>query len=152
MVWVVLGENNGKVRKAIRIPPTQTQLFNFNYRRPSSSNNNKISKLVWSHLTQHIKPSNLITMVLPRASLYLFALFTTTLAQILTASLPGSKLDGLNVEASGQAFYIGGSGPATYCPTQVEPYCPNVTGTFFAGLGALYVRFLDPFQRVYTEY
>lgn len=89
-------------------------------------------------------------MVLLGAPLCLFTLFTTAVAQILTASLPGSKLDGLTVEASGQAFYIGGNGPATYCPTQVEPYCPNVTGTFFAGLGALYVE-VPGGQQVYIR-
>lgn len=91
-------------------------------------------------------------MVLLGAPLCLFTLFTTAVAQILTASLPGSKLDGLTVEASGQAFYIGGNGPATYCPTQVEPYCPNVTGTFFAGLGALYVRFSERFRQLQAEH
>ena len=49
----------------------------------------------------------------------------------IKASLPGSTLDGLPVNAAGQAFWLGGS-PASYCPT-VVPHCPNVTETIFAG-------------------
>jgi hypothetical protein len=59
-------------------------------------------------------------------SLFL-AFLGTTSADIFTAtaSLPGSTLDGLLVNAAGQAFWLGGS-PASYCPT-VVPQCPNAT-------------------------
>jgi hypothetical protein len=55
----------------------------------------------------------------------------------LTASLPGNPLNGLAVNADGESFDLGGS-PSYYCPTEVEPNCPNTTETIFApGLGAL---------------
>jgi hypothetical protein len=57
----------------------------------------------------------------------------------LTASLSGSTLDGQVVNAAGEAFYLGLSAPATYCPTQVEPNCPNVTGTVIDGMTAMWV-------------
>ena len=61
----------------------------------------------------------------------------------VTASLPGSPFDRQPINAAGQSFWIGGN-PATYCPTQVNPYCPNVTGTILAaGFTALYVRLLS---------
>jgi hypothetical protein len=57
----------------------------------------------------------------------------------LTASLPDSDLDGLPVNADGEAFYLGGS-PASYCPIEESIVCPNVTATVFAaGLTALFV-------------
>jgi hypothetical protein len=58
----------------------------------------------------------------------------------LTASQPGGALNGKAINAAGGAFYIGLEGPATYCPTQVEPNCPVVKGTTFANsLEALWV-------------
>ncbi|KAL3421652.1 IgE-binding protein [Phlyctema vagabunda] len=57
----------------------------------------------------------------------------------LTTSLPGSHLDNQIVNAAGQSFFVGGS-PSTYCPTVVEPNCPNVTGTVLAGMGAMWVE------------
>jgi hypothetical protein len=57
----------------------------------------------------------------------------------LTASLSGSTLDGQVINAAGEAFYLGLSAPATYCPTQVEPNCPNVTGTVIDGMTAMWV-------------
>lgn len=74
-------------------------------------------------------------------TLALFLTITTAAADIftLTASLPDSDLNGLPVNAAGEAFYLGGS-PASYCPTQVGVACPNVTETVFAaGLTALFV-------------
>jgi hypothetical protein len=66
----------------------------------------------------------------------------TTSADTFTvnASLPGNAFDGQPINAAGEAFWIGGS-PATYCPTEVNPNCPNVTGTVLAaGFTALDVR------------
>jgi hypothetical protein len=59
----------------------------------------------------------------------LLSFLGTTSADIFTAtaSLPGSTLDGLPVNAAGQAFWLGGS-PASYCPPEV-PQCPNTTET-----------------------
>jgi hypothetical protein len=58
----------------------------------------------------------------------------------IAASLPGSKLDGQTIHASGQRFYLGLSEPSTYCPTVVNPNCPNVTGTVLAGgMGSMWV-------------
>jgi len=55
----------------------------------------------------------------------------------LTASLPGNPLHGLAVNADGESFALGGS-PSYYCPSSVEPNCPNTTETVFTpGLGAL---------------
>ncbi len=61
------------------------------------------------------------------------SLLATTSADTFTvkAFLPGNTFDGKAINAAGEAFYIGGS-PATYCPTEVIPNCPNVTGTVFA--------------------
>ncbi|KAG9231189.1 hypothetical protein BJ875DRAFT_506817 [Amylocarpus encephaloides] len=58
----------------------------------------------------------------------------------LTASQPSGPLDGKPVNAAGGAIYIGLEQPATYCPAQVEPNCPVVKGTTFAGLTSLYVE------------
>jgi hypothetical protein len=64
---------------------------------------------------------------------FAFTLFTTISADIFTvkASLPGNTFDGQDINAAGEAFWIGGS-PATYCPSEVNPNCPNVTGTVLA--------------------
>jgi len=61
---------------------------------------------------------------------------------LLRTSLPSHSLDGQLINAQGRAFYTGLSGPATYCPTVVEPNCPkNPYGTtIFAGLIGLQVR------------
>ena len=80
-----------------------------------------------------------------RLSILVFVLsllLTTALGQVftLTTSLSGSPLDGQVINAASQAFYLGLPGPATYCPTVVNPNCPNVTGTVFAGMSALWVR------------
>lgn len=74
------------------------------------------------------------------------ALTTAAAADIFTlnASLPGSDLNGLPVNAAGEAFYLGGS-PASYCPTEVGVACPNVTATVVAaGLTALFVSSTPP--------
>jgi len=65
-------------------------------------------------------------------SALLLAIIGTTSADIFTAtaSLPGSNLDGLPVNAAGRFFWLGGS-PASYCPT-VVPHCPVVTQTVIA--------------------
>ncbi|RDW85396.1 hypothetical protein BP5796_03721 [Coleophoma crateriformis] len=80
------------------------------------------------------------SLTLLSASLALLNTATAALLS-LTASLPGSTLDGQFVVAAGQSFALGQTdSPATYCPTVVEPNCPNVTGTIFAGTGALWVE------------
>jgi len=58
----------------------------------------------------------------------------------LRASLPGNALDGQVINAASEAFFLGLSEPASYCPAQVRD-CPNstVSGTIFAGLTALWV-------------
>ncbi len=64
-----------------------------------------------------------------------FTLFSLLLAFLGTASadifmanasLPGNALNGLPVNAAGEAFFLGGS-PATYCSTVVGAACPNAT-------------------------
>ncbi|CZR59928.1 uncharacterized protein PAC_09823 [Phialocephala subalpina] len=68
----------------------------------------------------------------------------------LTASLPGSPLDGLAVNAGGEAFHLGGS-PGFYCPTSVGSACPNTTETIFAAeLTALDVE-VPGGQQVYVQ-
>ncbi|EKD13961.1 uncharacterized protein L3040_005428 [Drepanopeziza brunnea f. sp. 'multigermtubi'] len=68
-------------------------------------------------------------------------LATSAVAQFtLTVVHPDSPLDGLKVHASAQAFYLGLSGPSTYCPSVVEPYCPDKTDTVFAGMGGMWVN------------
>jgi len=57
----------------------------------------------------------------------------------LTASLPGSVLDGQVVNAVAGAFYLGLSTPGTYCPEEVNPNCPNVAGTVLTRHGALFM-------------
>jgi hypothetical protein len=72
----------------------------------------------------------------------LLAFAATSAAQFITiaASLPGSPLDGQVINAEAEAFYLGLSGPSTYCPSTVVPSCPPVTGTVaYAELTALYV-------------
>ena len=72
---------------------------------------------------------------------YLFLLNTCASAQVLTlrASLPGTLIDGLPVNAGGELFYLGGS-PSTYCPPEIQQFCPNSTETIFTpGLGSLFV-------------
>jgi len=74
--------------------------------------------------------------------LSLLGFAATAAASLITiaASLPGSPLDGQVINAEGQAFYLGLSGPATYCPSQVD-VCPPVTGTVTDGaLTSLYVE------------
>jgi hypothetical protein len=69
-------------------------------------------------------------------------LIATTSADVFTAktSLPGNTFDGQPINAVGEAFFIGGS-PVTYCPADVNPNCPNVTGTVLAaGFTQLNVR------------
>lgn len=68
----------------------------------------------------------------------------------LTASLPASPLDGLPVNAAGEAFSLGGS-PSFYCPTSVSSACPNTTETIFAAeLTALDVE-VPGGQQVYVQ-
>jgi hypothetical protein len=80
--------------------------------------------------------SLLTLLVLTLTSLHLITADPFT----LTASLSGNTLDGQIINAAGEAFYLGLSAPATYCPTQVEPNCPNVTGTVIDGMVAMWVR------------
>jgi len=72
----------------------------------------------------------------------LLSFAATAAANFITiaASLPGSPLDGQVINAAGNAFYLGLSGPSTYCPTQVDT-CPPVTGTVaYSDLTNLYVE------------
>ncbi len=58
----------------------------------------------------------------------------------LAAFAPNSEADGATLNAAGQSFYIGTSGPATYCPSNTVPTCPSVEGTLVTtGLDAMAV-------------
>ena len=48
---------------------------------------------------------------------------------ILCNSTDNCKLYVSILNAAGQTFYTGTSGPATYCPTNVGAQCPQVAGT-----------------------
>lgn len=66
----------------------------------------------------------------------------SAVANVITiaASLPGSPLDGQVINAASETFWLGLSGPATYCPSQVD-VCPPVTGTVASGdLTSLFVE------------
>jgi hypothetical protein len=67
---------------------------------------------------------------------FLLALLGTASADVFmaNASLPGNALDGLPVNAAGEAFFLGGS-PATYCPTVVGVACPNATAQTIVAAG-----------------
>ncbi|KAE9380985.1 hypothetical protein N431DRAFT_137255 [Stipitochalara longipes BDJ] len=99
----------------------------------------------WKHQTTSL---NILTS--SKISLF-FAVIGTTVADTFTAtaSLPGSNLDGLPVNAAGQAFWLGGS-PASYCPT-VAPQCPVVTQTIiYNGSGGLAVE-VPSGQEIYVN-
>ncbi|KAK0120317.1 hypothetical protein ONS95_011723 [Cadophora gregata] len=68
---------------------------------------------------------------------------TLTNAQIFTLTTfnPNGLLHNQKIQASGQAFYLGLDAPTTYCPTLVDPNCPNATDTIVAGaLSAMWVE------------
>jgi hypothetical protein len=72
---------------------------------------------------------------------YLFLLNICASSQVLTlrASLPGTLIDGLPINAGGELFYLGGS-PSTYCPPEIQQFCPNSTETIFTpGFESLFV-------------
>jgi hypothetical protein len=56
---------------------------------------------------------------------------TPTKAYTVKASAPGKPIDGLQMEAGGLGFHLGG-GTASYCPTQVGQ-CPPGKETVFLG-------------------
>jgi len=59
----------------------------------------------------------------------------------IAASLPGSPLDGQVINAASESFWLGLSGPSTYCPSVAGVVCPPVTGTVADGdLTSLYVE------------
>ena len=47
----------------------------------------------------------------------------------LAVFAPDTKVDGELLNAAGQSFYTGTSGPATYCPSSSVSSCPEVEGT-----------------------
>ncbi|KAI1100080.1 hypothetical protein F4804DRAFT_58149 [Jackrogersella minutella] len=58
----------------------------------------------------------------------------------LTVFAPDTTVDGALLNAAGQGFYTGTSGPATYCPDNVNP-CPKVQGTLvYEGLTGMAVE------------
>lgn len=60
-------------------------------------------------------------------------------AYFITVFAPGTEVDGTLLNAAGQGFYAGTSGPATYCPPSVKS-CPQVQGTLvYAGLTGMAV-------------
>ncbi|KAH7346174.1 hypothetical protein BKA65DRAFT_272496 [Rhexocercosporidium sp. MPI-PUGE-AT-0058] len=74
--------------------------------------------------------------------LLISALLAATTAQIftLTTYAPDSPLHNQKIQAAGQAFYLGLDHPTTYCPTIVDPNCPNATDTRLASMSALWVE------------
>ncbi|KAI1077281.1 hypothetical protein F5B20DRAFT_279768 [Whalleya microplaca] len=54
--------------------------------------------------------------------------FAAATTYSLTVFAPGTTIDGAELNAAGQAFYTGTSGPATFCPND-ESHCPQVQGT-----------------------
>lgn len=57
----------------------------------------------------------------------------------LTVFAPGTIIDGADIDASANGFYLGLSGPSTYCP--IGKGCPAVRGTMvYEGMMAMAVR------------
>ena len=58
----------------------------------------------------------------------------------LAVFAPDTKVDGESLNAAGQSFYTGTSGPATYCPSDNAYECPEVQGTLVTrGLNSMAV-------------
>ena len=58
----------------------------------------------------------------------------------LAVFAPDTKVDGETLNAAGQSFYTGTSGPATYCPSDSATECPEVQGTLVTrGLNSMAV-------------
>ncbi|KAI0477615.1 hypothetical protein GGR56DRAFT_692302 [Xylariaceae sp. FL0804] len=69
----------------------------------------------------------------------------------IAAFAPGTAVHGAQLDAAGQAFYAGISGPATYCPSSVGPQCPAVRGTLvYAGMTGMAVE-VPGGQQVYVD-
>lgn len=66
--------------------------------------------------------------------------FTSALPFNLTASLPGSTLDGQTINAAGSAFYLGLANPGFFCPDDPGVICPNTTQTLIVGMTAMWVE------------
>lgn len=47
----------------------------------------------------------------------------------ITIYAPGTIIDSADLDASGNAFYTGLTGPSTYCPSQIGRRCPAPQGT-----------------------
>ncbi|KAI0887765.1 uncharacterized protein GGS22DRAFT_185144 [Annulohypoxylon maeteangense] len=59
----------------------------------------------------------------------------------LTVFAPDTNVDGALLNAAGQGFYTGTSGPATYCPDDIGKKCPEVQGTLvYEGLTGMAVQ------------
>lgn len=79
---------------------------------------------------------------MPLLHYFLSILSTISLAAASTFQLTifdTGPLNGQLVSASAESFYLGLSGPATYCPPDEEGACPTTNETLFAGLTALAV-------------
>ncbi|KAL7621845.1 hypothetical protein AAE478_007345 [Parahypoxylon ruwenzoriense] len=61
-------------------------------------------------------------------SIFAFSALASATTYHLTVFAPGTDVDGALLNAAGQGFYAGVSGPATYCPQSVSN-CPEVQGT-----------------------
>ncbi|KAK9781466.1 hypothetical protein AB5N19_05893 [Seiridium cardinale] len=76
--------------------------------------------------------------------LYVLALATLTSATTyrLTVYAPGTEVDGVDIDASANGFYLGLSEPSTYCPVvPVGGTCPAVQGTLvYDGMSAMAVE------------
>jgi len=66
--------------------------------------------------------------------------FTTATTQNLTAYVSGNDLNGLAVNADGEAFWLGLKEPGTYCPLSNQSLCPAGTETIFDDASYLWVE------------
>lgn len=69
-----------------------------------------------------------------------YSALASATAYFLTVFAPDTNIDGASLNAAGQGFYSGTSGPATYCPEDVGKKCPEVQGTLvYSGMTGMAV-------------
>ncbi|XDG05956.1 hypothetical protein ABKA04_005571 [Annulohypoxylon sp. FPYF3050] len=69
-----------------------------------------------------------------------YSALASATAYFLTVFAPDTNIDGAALNAAGQGFYSGTSGPATYCPEDVGKRCPEVQGTLvYSGMTGMAV-------------
>ncbi|RYP09193.1 hypothetical protein DL764_001464 [Monosporascus ibericus] len=69
----------------------------------------------------------------------------------IAAFAPNSEVDGALLNAMRQSFYIGTSGPATFCPSSTVPSCPDVEGTLVTGGFTAMAAMVPGGQQVYVS-